>query len=535
VDLLLDLRRALRMLWHGIGLAFALLVNRWRRNKRPEVLIREMLQNMGLIGLKLGQFLALRADLLPPEVCKELGKLFESVTNMPFATVRAVIEEDLGEPLTNLFSDFNQEPIAAASVAQVHIARDRDGQVVAVKVQRPNLRRPLAADLRNLHRFAVVADFFGVLNEVSLVDLFDEFAKYTTRELDFAIEGQTAERLRAQAVCGEIVPRIFWGLSSRQVLTMEYIEGVSIAKASALLASGDEAELRRLLPGLDLQLSLHNLAFASMHQLYIVGFFHADPHPGNILLCPGNRIAFIDFGIFGEVSPMQRENLALHVEELVKGNIDQAARYYSRVYLPTAETDPRKLQRQARTVHRDWLDAVQSPNSSIESRTTARFSNDLLNVVRENHVRPSVDILLFVRGAVVVDSTIRQLKEDFDMLVELRDFFAKFRGGITDKMISMLTPEPLFPTLVELATTSANRLNEVMEGVVAGRFELSVTMRDAPWTARRQNVRARRIVLALVGGSLVMLVRVGDSVRLQLGACAAGLAFLALALFRWRR
>jgi predicted unusual protein kinase regulating ubiquinone biosynthesis (AarF/ABC1/UbiB family) len=232
---------------------------------------------------------------------------------------------------------------------------------------------------------------------------------------------------------------------------------------------------------------------------------------------------------------MQRENLALHVEELIQGNLDRAARYYARAFLPTERTDPRRLQLQAREVQRQWLDAVGSSSSPAGMRTLAKFTDDMLAVVRQNHLRPSVDILLFVRGVVVVDATIRHLYGDFDLLAELQAFFGKFRTGMAGKVVAMLSPEPLLPTLVELARTSANSLNEILEGLVAGRFEMSVTVRDSAVAARRENRRVKRIVLALVGVSLLMLVRVAGAAPLRLAIAAGALALLALSLAPWRK
>jgi ubiquinone biosynthesis protein len=533
--LLIDLRRALVMLMLAVRLALGLLAARRRGTPKPEVLIRQTLQELGMTGLKLGQFLALRADLLPLDVCRELGKLFETVAPMGFSTVRDVIETDLGEPLSSLFSEFETESIAAASVAQVHIARNRDGQMVAVKVQRPGLLRQFDADMRNLNRLAATVDLLGVMGEISLVEVIGEFAKYTRRELDFVMEGQTAERLRASAVCGEIVPRIYWGLSSHRVLTMEFIEGVSLAKASALLSSGREAELLELLPDLDIREVLHNLAFASLHQLYIIGFFHADPHPGNILICPGNRIAFLDFGIFGEVSPMQKEILTLYLEELIKGNLDQTARYYARLYLPTERTEAKNFQRDARAVLSRWYEAVKSPDKSFKTRMLAKVSDEMLTAVRRNHLRPSIDIVLFTRGLVVMDATILQLCQNFDLLSELHRFFAKFRPGAIGKLNDMLSPEPNLPTLLELALTSASSLNEMMESLTAGRFELSVTVRDSAQAARRENRRVKRIVMGLMASALMMLTRLVSTPAPRWNLFAAAGALLILALAPWRK
>jgi len=494
--------------------------------------VRLTLQKLGMTGLKFGQFLALRSDLFSPEVCEELGKLFENVAPMEFSVVRAVIESDLGEPLGNLFSEFETESIAAASIAQVHLARNRDGLRVAVKVQRPNLERRFGADMRIMHRLVAIVDALGLMGEMKLVDAVEEFTKYTKRELDFATEGRTADRLREEARCGEIVPRIYWGLSSRRVLTMEFIEGVSMAKAGSLLAAGNEAELNRLLPDLDLPLALHNLTRASLHQLYVTGFFHADPHPGNILICSGNRVAFLDFGIFGEVSPMQREVLARYLEELVNGNLDRCVRFYARVYTPTERTDIVAFQREAKSVLRDWYEIVKTPGGVSKERLVARFSDQMLGVVRHHYLRITVDTLLFWRALVVLDASILQLWNGFDLVGELRGFFAEFRPGIVDRAVENLTPETHLSSLVRLATESAGRLDEIMSEIASGRFEATVSIKESPATRRHENRRARSYALALLGASGMLLTRVFTGVAMREAILATALVCFVLSLAR---
>lgn len=488
-----------------------------------------------MTGLKIGQFLALRSDLLPPNVCQELGKLFEDVSPMDFREVHSVIESDLGEPLQTLFTEFHSIPIAAASISQVHEAWSRDGIRVAVKVQRPNLERTFNADMRNLRRLAAVADALRLAGQLSITEVVDEFAMYTRRELDFVTEGQTADRLRGSAVTNEIVPKVLWALSSRRVLTMEFIEGVSMGRATALLVAKRDEELFRLLPDLNLSQALHNLAFASLHQLLVAGFFHADPHPGNILLCPGNRIAFLDFGIFGEVSPMQREVLARYIEEMTVGNVDESIRYYARVYTPTERTDFAAFQREAKVVFGGWYESAQAPDSPIRERMIASFADAMFTVVRHHNLKISIDTLLFWRALIVLDAAVLQLWPDFDLLTELRNFFVQYRPGIIDRLIEVVTPERRLATMVQLAANSASRVDEILTGLVSGRFELSAAIKDSPQMRRRENRRVEAVVLSLVGFSLILLARISTGTAVRSFICGGALICFAVAMGRWRK
>jgi ubiquinone biosynthesis protein len=530
-----DLERQVLVLWLALRFGLNVLRARLWGHERPAVLFRQTLQDFGVTGLKLGQFLALRSDLLPPHVCRELDNLFENVAPVPFELVRAVIEADLGEPMENLFSEFDPISFAAASIAQVHNARNRDGEPVAVKVQRPDLERQFNADMRNLTRLAAILDAFGAMGKIPLSEMLNEFATYTRREMDFVLEAQTADRLRTAAVCGEIVPRIYWALTSRRVLTMEFIDGVSLAKAIGLIDTGDEGELYRLLPGLDIREALHNLLFASLHQLCITGFFHADPHPGNILFCPGNRVAFLDFGIFGEVSPMQRDALAGYVEEAAQGNVERALSYYIRFFTPTEQSDMRGFQREAKERIRRWIEIENSPNRPVSERTFAKFSDETFPSARRHHVLVSNDLLLFWRAMIVLDSTIFRLRPDFDIFSDLRAFFAKFRPGLVDRAVELLTPETHLSTLVDLATTSAKQLDDVLSAVAAGKFELNVMAKESPEMRRLENRRVRLIVLALLGTSILLLARLPAAPAPRIALAAIATVCFACSLMGLRR
>jgi ubiquinone biosynthesis protein len=531
-DLFVDLERQFLMLWLALRFGLNLLRARLWGRERPAALFRQTLQDFGVTGLKLGQFLALRSDLLPPHVCRELDNLFENVAPAPFDLVRTVVEADLGEPMENLYSEFDPVSFAAASIAQVHFARNRDGERVAVKVQRLGLERQFNADMRNLSRLAAVFDAFGAMGKIPLSEMLDEFTAYTRREMDFVLEAQTADRLRTAAVCGEIVPRIYWALTSRRVLTMEFIDGVSLAKAISLIDAGDEGELYRLLPGLNIREALHNLLFASLHQLCITGFFHADPHPGNILFCPGSRVAFLDFGIFGEISPMKRDALAGYVEEAALGNVERALSYYIRFFTPTEQSDMRAFQREARERIRRWIEIETSPNRVARERTFAKFSDETFPSARRHHFLVSNDLLLFWRAMIVLDSTIFRLRPDFDIFSDLRAFFGKFRPGLVDRAIEILTPETHLSSLVQLATTSAKRLDDILSAVAAGKFELNVMAKESPEVRRLENRRVRLIVLALLGTSILLLERLPGTAAVRIALVVLATVCFIFSLFQ---
>ncbi|MDX6504375.1 MAG: ubiquinone biosynthesis protein, partial [Gaiellaceae bacterium] len=322
---MLKVRRASALLWTVARFGVPLLVRAalhlpGRRADLP-VRVRMALEDLGLTYLKLGQYLAMRFDILPPDICRELGKLFDDVAPMRADLARRLIEDELGAPMDELFSSFEAEPIAAASVAQVHDARIRDGRRVAVKVQRPDIERIFRADIAVLRRITGLVDTFHLLGRLSATEMLDQFSRWTLRETDFVQEGLTAERVGENREDYEIEPGVHWDLTTSKVLTLDFIEGVTLAHVVRVIEEGGSDRLAALHPTLDVDLILHHMTFASLRQIFVNGLFHGDPHPGNILVLEDNRVAFVDFGIFGQLTPYERETLGSMIEQLAVGNI----------------------------------------------------------------------------------------------------------------------------------------------------------------------------------------------------------------------
>jgi predicted unusual protein kinase regulating ubiquinone biosynthesis (AarF/ABC1/UbiB family) len=269
------------------------------------------LKNQGLL-IKTGQFLGTRPDVLPEAYVEVLSRLHDEVPPEPFDVIKAHIERELRRPLHEIFAEFEETPVASASLAQVHRARLHDGRDCAVKVQYPGIESIVDIDLGNL------SFFIGVLNRLdrSMDYRFvaEEMRRNIPLELDFINEGRNAERVARDFANVEdiVVPKIYWDYTSRRVLTMEYIEGVKIT---------DYEGLRRL--GIDTSDVAKILVFAFAEMIVNHGFFHADPHPGNLLVQPGPKLVLIDFGQAKDLPPHFRETLVRFTRSIL-GNDNQA-------------------------------------------------------------------------------------------------------------------------------------------------------------------------------------------------------------------
>ncbi len=256
--------------------------------------LRLSLEELGPTFIKLGQIISTRPDILPLDLIAELEKLQDNVPPFPFENVKSLIENEIDDQLENIYKEFNKTPIAAASIAQVHLAKLNSGKKVVVKVQRPGIEKNMYLDIKVLQDLASFIDNHTKYGKLyNFTQMVQEFEKSLMNELDFRNEAENAELFKVNFAKdqGVDVPEISWIHTTRRVLTMEYIEGIPLNDFEAL----DSA-------GLDRKKIARNLAMSILNQILRDGFFHGDPHPGNIMVMPGNAIVFLDFGIIGKLS-----------------------------------------------------------------------------------------------------------------------------------------------------------------------------------------------------------------------------------------
>ena len=269
--------------------------NKQANQEKQAVWLKEKLIELGPTFIKIGQSMGTRADLLPLPFVKELGLLVDSVPPYPNDIAFARIEHELGRKINEVYAEFELEPVAAASLGQVYRARLHSGEEVAVKVQRPNLEATIKGDLIILKKVAKFAERFPKLNEnADWAGMLNEFDSTIEEEMDYAAEGKNAERFRDSFKnwSNIHVPKIYWNASTSKVLTMEFIHGTKVTDI-------EEQERQNISPAKVNRLLIKTY----LKQLLEDGFFHADPHPGNLLVMPDGRLAFFDFGMVGRITP----------------------------------------------------------------------------------------------------------------------------------------------------------------------------------------------------------------------------------------
>lgn len=507
-DLFLDIERALLLIWVLLTTAVPVFLRRLvTRHYEFELLgarLRRSFQRLGITYIKLGQFLAMRFDLLPQEVCRELAGLFDSVPPMSTDDVRRTLELEFGQPTEKLFGSFDWECIAAASVAQVHRAMTTERAVVAVKIQRPRISRILAADIRNFRRLARFGDYLQAFGPQSIVEAVNEFERYTRREMDFLTEGRTAERLRNNAGRGESAPLVYWELTTARVLTTELVEGYPLTEIIRLIEAGRQAELETIAPGLDFDLALHNFAWACLRQLFITGFFHADPHPGNIFLRKDGTVVFVDFGIFGQLSPQRRETFASYIENLSFGNVAQSYQHFIRLLQPTIHTDLIQLRRDVYGIMRRWHRASQEPGASVGELHLGTYFGEFISAIRRNKVQMGMDTLLFWRAILTLDATALRFGNQFDLLKTLREFFVKTRPSPIERILDLPANESMAKSFLRLKREAPQKVNVFLDGMARGTHQILLLQNKEP-SVKRFALDERLIVLTLIGGSTALL------------------------------
>ncbi|HVM68269.1 MAG TPA: AarF/ABC1/UbiB kinase family protein [Gaiellaceae bacterium] len=280
--------------------------------------LREMLDELGPTFVKFGQLLSTRPDVVPPDIVAELRALQDDVRPFPFAQVREVVEAELELTLEQAFVSFEQTPIAAASIGQVHRAELPNGEHVVVKVQRPDAPRQIESDLGLLYQAArLIKERVRSLDFIDAHALVDEFARSIRQELDYGLEARNAETFRRNFAGSELVavPKVYWSYSGRRVLTLEWLEGVQVADIDAATTPLDE---RRELA--------YRMTETWMEMIFRHGFFHGDPHPANVLLLADGRIGLVDFGLAGRLTDADMTKLTRLFIDAATENVDALPR-----------------------------------------------------------------------------------------------------------------------------------------------------------------------------------------------------------------
>jgi len=469
----------------------------------PEVRARLAIQELGPTFVKLGQVLATRPDIFPPNWIAEFAKLQDQVPPVPFDELLPDLEKALGKSPFEVFKDLQVEAIAGASIAQVYLAKLQDDTSVVLKIRRPNVRESIAADLRLLsHLGRLIESEVEQAKRFQPGKIIGQFSKSLRAELDLAMEGRNTERFRRNFADDEgiVFARIYWEYTSESVLVMDHIEGIpgnDLAQAEAV--------------GLNLKLLGERGANAVLKMVLIDGFFHADPHPGNVFYLPENRLAIIDCGMVGRLTLERRGEIADLLAALVSRDIDTLLDILIE-WAGDVPIDESKLAMDVSEFISNY------DNTALKQVRFSAVLNDLTTVMRENYLSVPPDLTMLFKALVTLEGLGRQLDPDFQIVKHLTPFVKKI-------IIDRYMPGALFKrgrrgifNLVEAVTSLPNDVSQVLHEAARGRLKINLDLKRLDHFGHQIDRSANRLTVAMiaaaliVGSSIVMTVKGGPTI-----------------------
>ncbi|TDF94526.1 2-polyprenylphenol 6-hydroxylase [Paenibacillus piri] len=372
------------------------------QTKTLGVRIRLILEELGPTFVKMGQIASTRPDLIPADIIHELVKLQDRVPPFSFQEAKTIIEQELDGAIGSIFETFDEAPLAAASIGQVHYAVLNSGERVAVKIQRPNIRAIIETDLEILQELAMLAEQrLKWAARYQMPDIVEEFSKSLRAELDYTIEGRNAEKVGKQFKNDPSIhiPKVYWDYSTQKVLTMEYVEGVKLNETRKIDRRGYN---RKVLA--------ERLVQAIFQQILIEGFFHGDPHPGNILVLPDEVIVFIDFGMVGRLTPDMKSHFASLIIALMRQSTSGVINAVIRMGLVPDDVNLQLLRSDVDQLREKYYDVPLSRVSLGEA------VNDLFTVAYRHRIQIPADLTLLGKTILTMEGTAEQLDPELSII-----------------------------------------------------------------------------------------------------------------------
>ena len=420
--------------------------------------LRRALEDGGVTFVKLGQVLSTRPDLLPPAFIDELSKLQDQVAPVPFDRVEEELEEDLGRPVSEVFAEFDREPLAAASIAQVYRARLHNGDDVVVKVRRPGIDRVVERDLDIVYRVARSLQLRAAwARSLGVVDLADGFAAALTEELDFRVEARNIAAVSAVDSGGDVaLPTVHSELSSERVLVMRRLDGVPVRTAIGDVAGDRRDDLARAL--LD----------CVLRQVLLHGVFHADPHPGNVLLLADGKLGLLDFGSVGRLDATLRGGLRNLLAAVDRGDPAGLRDGLLEIVDRPDEIDEQRLERALGALMAKHLSHGQAPDIDMFT--------DLFRVVAEFRLSIPPAIAAVFRALATVEGTLGLLSPGFNVLVESRAFANKLIGERLQPDSLRHTATEELMSLLPVLRRLPRRVDRVTSALEQGRLSVNIRL-----------------------------------------------------------
>jgi ubiquinone biosynthesis protein len=457
-------------------------LNTWKR-------LRLMIEELGPTFIKIGQILSLRPDLIPPPLLIELQKLQDSVAPEPFDAIRGVIETSLGKTLEENFSYFDAQPLAGASLSQVHRAVLREQRtVVAVKVQRPLIRQKIDTDIAILEHIAQqLHGHMEVVAPYDLPALVREIKKVLRLEIDFTREARHMQ-IAGNALAEDpnvSIPKVFGDFSTSRVLTMELIVGIKIKDLTGQKGGKPEALARN---GLRL----------TIKQIFEDGFFHADPHPGNVLVTPGNVFCLLDWGMVGRLTPAVRLQLVDLIEAAIDKDSERLMEMILSIVKPMGEVDQQRLEK-------DLLAILDIHHSlALNEINIGSLLLEISGIIHENRLRLPADLAIMIKALITAEGTARSLYPELNVVREAEPYIKRLS-------LSRWKPHTMWRNFVHslrqftaLQRNLPDRLNRILEHLDSGRLLIRFKHENLDELSNTLENISNRLTFGIIIGALII-------------------------------
>ena len=488
---------------------------------------RMALEEIGGTFIKFGQMLAMQSDMLPLEYCTALFSLFDRVPPFEYAEVERAFREDLGQSPLEIFEAFDQQPIATGSIGQVHVAA-LNGRKVAVKVRRPTILSDFDSDIAAMKFIVSIVKMLHIRALYWIIAPTEEFIAWTQDELDYRREAHYIDELGRNARANEFekVPVVFWSCTTARILTVEFLEGLTVSEYLRQAEKGTPSVSPDFVP----QLFAARLIDNFLGDAFRHGMFHADLHPGNLMIMPGNVVGYIDFGISGVLSPYSRRHLISMTLSYARGDLDAMCESFFRITTLDRNADPQNFRRSLKRVAANWYGDGEGQSRLRKSITSIML--ELLVLSRESGIWPQRDVIKYIRSAIALDGLVKTFAPGVDIGLHLEQ--ACERHIQWDMMRNLVSPETLtgwFGGYAHLARDGFLRAFAVLRRTSVERAIAPVLPNESP-RPRGKWRAARALQLAWVTVCLAMMLSPAKFSFLHL---LVPLLLLGMSVILWQR
>jgi predicted unusual protein kinase regulating ubiquinone biosynthesis (AarF/ABC1/UbiB family) len=416
--------------------------------------LRLVFEDLGGTFIKFGQMLALQPDILSLEYCNELFDLLDHCNPFKYSEVEKIFLAEIGKTPTEVFDSFEKQPLATASIGQVHAGYLR-GRKVAIKVQRPTVDTDFAGDIRLMLATLRLIKFLRLNVLYWMIEPISEFVAWTREELDYRCEARYMEQLRRNARNNlhERVPEVIREYSTRRILVTEFLEGQTLLSYLRMQEAGDELELARLkFAGFDAHQMARHVIDNFLGDAFQHGLFHADLHPANLMILPGNVVGYVDFGITGVISQYSRQNLTTMTLAYTRGDLDGMCDAFFRVSAIDRQSDVPKFREGVKRLSDSWYES-----SGKRRRLRKNFTLVMLDLLRLSHatnIWPERDVIKYIRSSIAIDGLITRFAPGFEL--------GRHLEAVCDTYLSWQVRKSLFAyqTLVGWASSGEHLLRD---------------------------------------------------------------------------